>query len=194
MRRSLLVVAAFLAACSLRPTCNPPAPNGVSAQAWEHTTGVQNDPTCTGGDDVEPNEGVNQRNELASVSCSGARAVKAKVSGDVDAFHVRGSRCDGLLRASLDEGTNVRFCIFAACRHGTAALVKTDDASADQGDAMYTPEGVRGRCRTGPGDVVVRLDCAGDGSGAPETLIDAYVLVDQRTTSACTPYAFTYRF
>ena len=192
MKRPLLVLAGlFVGACSW-PDCNRVEPDSVPARAWEHAGESLNGAGCKGDDESEPNESVSQRNELVSATCGGTGLVRGKVADDVDAFHVRASRCDGLLRASLDVGAQVRFCLFATCKRGTTALVKTDDAAADQGEAMYTPEGVRGRCRTGPGGVIVRLDCAGDGSGARESEVDAFLVVDH--TTDCTPYTFSYRF
>ncbi len=192
MRRSWLALAFVLGACNF-PDCRKD-PDQVTGTKWVHTRGREGESSCTSADDVEPNQNVSERSEVASATCAGSHTIEGKVWGDVDTFHVHAKRCDDVLAARLDRGDGVRFCLFAACSHGTTALVR-DDVEAGPDSAAYGPEGTRGRCRIGPGDVTVRLDCSGDGTTVTaRSEVDVYFVIDDATTTSCNPYSVTYRF
>lgn len=192
MRLRWLLLGFVLAACNF-PDCRKD-PVAVTGTEWVHTRGRLNEMQCATTDDVEPNQNTSERSELASATCSGSRTVSGKVWGDVDTFHVHAKRCDDVLSARLDSGDGVRFCVFASCSKGTTALIREDEDAATA-SAAYGPEGARGRCRSGPGDVTVRLDCSGDGTTvAARSDVDVYLVLDHATTESCAPYAVTYRF
>ena len=195
MRTHLATLMLFATGCTAFDACGKN--EHVDGTEWTHPSGAEEGRTCpTASDspDLEPNESLTVRSEIKPASCAGSQKVSGAVWDDVDTFHVRANRCDRLLRASLESGEGVRFCLFAVCKVGTGALVKMDPDAANVGVPMYSPEGVRGHCRTGKGPLVVQLDCAGDGTGVTESEVDAFFVVDAQSANACTPYAFTYQF
>lgn len=189
MKRALVLALAFTACI---PDCRK-EPDVVKGTKWVHTRGRANEMSCSTPDDVEPNQNTSERSEVTSATCNGSRTIMGQVWDDVDTFHVRAQRCNDVLSARLDRGDGVRLCVFAACSRGTTALVREDEDAATT-TANFGTEGARGRCREGPGDVTVRVDCSGDGTTFARSDVDVYFVVDDATAQACAPYAVTYRF
>jgi hypothetical protein len=191
---------------ALCPGCNScqptPPPASVPSGCWT-PAGTGDGSACATASDIEPNDTTSQASELGVIPCSGLH-LDGSIAGDVDMLHISGPRCagsqPGLSVATSDSG--LRTCLFVSCQTGKAGLGGCSPSVSTQ--AEHLPEGMRGCCRLGAGDVAVDANCDSDFTKAAGIPLGhqagwyGWVVVDRYSSNAsattCGGYAVDVHF